>query len=128
VCSSDLTVYVTAQFVAFGVLFEVVLGVSFSTGVIVGGIVTIIYTMMGGFLAVSLTDFIQGLLMAFAFLVLPILAIFEIGGFTEMGYQLSDMMGEEFLAPFFGNSALTVAGLDRKSTRLNSSHVSISYA
>ena len=106
-----MTVYVTAQFVAFGVLFEVVLGVSFSTGVIVGGIVTIIYTMMGGFLAVSLTDFIQGLLMAFAFLVLPILAIFEIGGFTEMGYQLSDMMGEEFLAPFFGNSALTVAGL-----------------
>lgn len=106
-----MTVYVTAQFVAFGVLFEVVLGVSFTTGVIVGGIVTIIYTMMGGFLAVSLTDFIQGLLMAFAFLVLPILAIFEIGGFTEMGYQLSDMMGEEFLAPFFGNSALTVAGL-----------------
>lgn len=106
-----MTVYVTAQFVAFGVLFEVVLGVSFTTGVIVGGIVTVVYTMMGGFLAVSLTDFIQGLLMAFAFLVLPILAIFEIGGFTEMGYQLSDMMGEEFLAPFFGNSALTVAGL-----------------
>lgn len=106
-----MTVYVTAQFVAFGVLFEVVLGVSFSTGVIVGGIVTIIYTMMGGFLAVSLTDFIQGLLMAFAFLVLPILGIIEIGGFNEMGYQLSDMMGEEFLAPFFGNSALTVAGL-----------------
>ena len=102
-----MTVYVTAQFVAFGVLFEVVLGVSFSTGVIVGGIVTIIYTMMGGFLAVSLTDFIQGLLMAFAFFVLPILGIIEIGGFTEMGYQLSDMMGEEFLAPFFGNSALT---------------------
>ncbi len=106
-----MTVYVCAQFVAFGVLFEVVLGVSFSTGVIVGGVVTIIYTIMGGFFAVSLTDFIQGLLMAFAFLVLPILAIIEIGGFNEMGYQLTEMMGQEFLAPFFGNSALTIAGL-----------------
>ncbi|SOC43850.1 sodium/proline symporter [Salinicoccus kekensis] len=106
-----MTVYVCAQFVAFGVLFEVVLGVNFATGVIVGGIVTIIYTIMGGFFAVSLTDFIQGLLMAFAFLVLPILAITELGGFNELGYQLTDMMGQEFLAPFFGSSALTLAGL-----------------
>ena len=39
------------------------------------------------------------------------LAIVEIGGFSEMGYQLTDMMGQEFLAPFFGSSALTWAGL-----------------
>lgn len=105
------TVYVCAQFVAFGVLFEVVLDVSFTFGVVVGGIVTIVYTIVGGFFAVSLTDFIQGLLLAFAFIALPILGIVEIGGFTEMGYQLTDRMGEEFLQPFFGSSALTLAGL-----------------
>lgn len=105
------TVYVCAQFVAFGVLFEVVLGVGFSTGVIVGGIVTIIYTITGGFFAVSLTDFIQGLLLAVAFIILPIVGIMEVGGFTELGYQLTETMGSEFLAPFFGNSALTLAGL-----------------
>src|SRR5699024_6358854 len=97
------TVYVCAQFVAFGVLFEVVLGVSFSVGVIVGGIITIIYTMLG--------DFIQGLLMAFALFILPILAIIEIGGFNRMGTLLDQSMGTEFLQPFFGESVLTLAGL-----------------
>lgn len=105
------TVYVCAQFVAFGVLFEVVLGVSFSIGVIVGGIITIIYTMLGGFFAVALTDFIQGLLMAFALFILPILAIIEIGGFNRMGTLLGESMGTEFLQPFFGESLLTLAGL-----------------
>lgn len=105
------TVYVCAQFVAFGVLFEVVLDIGFAYGVIVGGAVTIVYTIIGGFFAVSLTDFIQGLLMAFAFIFLPIIGIMEIGGFTEMGYQLTERMGSEFLQPFFGNSALTLAGL-----------------
>jgi len=51
------TVYICAQFVAFGVLFEVVLDMDFSIGVIIGGAVTIVYTVMGGFFAVTITDF-----------------------------------------------------------------------
>lgn len=105
------TVYVCAQFVAFGVLFEVVLDIGFTFGVVVGGIVTVAYTIIGGFFAVSLTDFIQGLLMAFAFIFLPIIGIMEVGGFTELGYQLTERMGSEFLQPFFGSSALTLAGI-----------------
>nr|WP_020006558.1 sodium/proline symporter [Salinicoccus albus] len=105
------TVYVTAQFVAFGVLFEVVLGLNFATGVIAGGIITIIYTVLGGFFAVSLTDFIQGIIIAFALFFLPIIGIMEVGGFNELGYQLTASMGSEFLMPLFGESALTFAGL-----------------
>src|SRR5699024_4310571 len=56
------TVYICAQFVAFGVLFEVILDLDFTTGMIVGGVITIIYTVMGGFFAVTITDFIQGVL------------------------------------------------------------------
>src|SRR5699024_10968562 len=105
------TVYICAQFVAFGVLFEVVLGLNFSVGVIIGGVITILYTVVGGFFAVSLTDFIQGLLMAFAFIILPIAGIIEIGGFNEMGHAITQSLGSDFLQPFFGNSALTIAGL-----------------
>jgi sodium/proline symporter len=105
------TVYICAQFVAFGVLFEVVLGLNFSVGVIIGGVITILYTVVGGFFAVSLTDFIQGLLMAFAFIILPIAGILEIGGFNEMGHAITQSLGSDFLQPFFGNSALTIAGL-----------------
>ena len=105
------TVYICAQFVAFGVLFEVVLDMNFSTGVIVGGIVTTLYTVVGGFFAVTITDFIQGLLMAAAFIVLPIVGIMNIGGFNEMGRSLTETMGSDFLQPFFGNPTLTLAGV-----------------
>ena len=105
------TVYICAQFVAFGILFEVILGIDFSVGVIIGGIITILYTVVGDFFAVTVTDFIQGILMAFAFVVLPVVGIFEIGGFNEMGFALTEAMGSDFLKPFFGNPALTLAGI-----------------
>ena len=105
------TVYICAQFVAFGVLFEVVLGIDFSIGVIAGGIITILYTVVGGFFAVTVTDFIQGLLMAFAFVVLPIVGILKIGGFNELGYTLTEAMGSDFLKPFFGSPVLTLVGI-----------------
>ena len=105
------TVYICAQFVALGILFEVILGIDFSVGVIIGGIITILYTVVGGFFAVTVTDFIQGILMAFAFVVLPVVGIFKIGGFNEMGFALTEAMGSDFLKPFFGNPALTLAGI-----------------
>lgn len=105
------TVYICAQFVAFGVLFEVVLDMDFSIGVIIGGVVTIVYTVMGGFFAVTITDFIQGLLLALAFVVLPIVGITRIGGFNEMGTSLTESMGSDFLKPFFENPTLTLAGV-----------------
>lgn len=105
------TVYACAQFVAFGVLFEVTLGIDFAVGVVVGGVITVAYTVVGGFFAVSLTDLIQGLLMAFVFGILPLIAIVHIGGFNEMGFALTEAMGSDFLKPFFGDSILTLVGL-----------------
>ncbi|HIW46382.1 MAG TPA: sodium/proline symporter [Candidatus Yaniella excrementigallinarum] len=105
------TVYICAQFVAFGVLFEAILDLDFTIGVIVGGVITIIYTVMGGFFAVTITDFIQGVLMATAFIVLPIIGITKVGGFNEMGSRLGDSMGPDFLKPFFDNPTLTLAGV-----------------
>ena len=105
------TVYICAQFVAFGVLFEVILDLNFTIGVIVGGIITIVYTVMGGFFAVTITDFIQGVLMATAFIILPIIGITKVGGFNEMGSSLGDTMGTDFLKPFFDNPTLTLAGV-----------------
>src|SRR5699024_7227358 len=105
------TVYICAQFVAFGVLFEVVLNTGFATGVIVGGIITILYTVAGGFFAVTLTDFVQGILLAVAFVVLPIVGIAEIGVFIQMGTVLTESMGSDFMKPFFENPTLTFAGV-----------------
>jgi len=105
------TVYITAQFVAFGVLLEVILGIDFVVGVILSAVITILYTVLGGFFAVTLTDFIQGIVMAVAFVVLPIAGILNVGGFTAMGSTLIELESQEFLKPFFGETALTIAGL-----------------
>ncbi len=54
-----------------------------TNALIIGSIVIIGYTFLGGFIAVSWTDFIQGLLMFLALIVLPILAIQNAGGWNE---------------------------------------------
>src|SRR5690606_41712196 len=71
--------------------------------------VIVIYSALGGFLAVSLTHVLQATLMFVALVVLPATAIASLGGFSGLGDALDSRE-------------------DRKSTRLNSSHVKISYA
>ena len=53
--------YVAAQMTAAGKAMEAILQVDYRTGILAGGAVIIVYTLMGGFRAVSLTDFFQGL-------------------------------------------------------------------
>jgi transporter, SSS family len=56
------------------------LGIPYQKSLVIGAIVIIGYTFLGGFLAVSLTDVIQGMLMFFALLIVPVFAIIEMGG------------------------------------------------
>lgn len=78
------TLYVSSGLVAGGLLFEEVFGVEFVTAVAVAVGVIVIYTFIGGFLAVSYTDVVQGLLMVFALVVVPLVAVAAIGGFTPL--------------------------------------------
>ncbi len=72
--------YTSAGLVAGGKLFETVLGLEYETAVIVGTLCVVSYTLFGGFLAVSWTDLVQGLLMAAALLLVPVIAIEVDGG------------------------------------------------
>jgi SSS family solute:Na+ symporter len=76
-----MVAYVAAQFNAGGKAFAASFGFEPTTGVIVTATIVLIYTILGGFLAVSLTDFVQATFMIFALLVLPIVAIIKFGGF-----------------------------------------------
>jgi len=82
------TVYTAAGLVGGGKLFETAfVGILPNTGmtdymlgiVITAGIV-LAYTMVGGFLAVSLTDFVQGLIMLGALILMPLVVMFGPGG------------------------------------------------
>lgn len=65
--------YTTAGLVAGGKLFATVFGMDYGTAVLIGAVVVVSYTFIGGFLAVSWTDVLQGLMMFAALLLLPVM-------------------------------------------------------
>ncbi len=80
--------YTSSGLVAGGKLFETVFGFDYRIAMTVGTLAIISYTFFGGFLAVSWTDLIQGLMMAAALLIVPIIALTELGGFGSSGSQI----------------------------------------
>ncbi len=76
--------YTSSGFVAGGKLFESVFGIPYQTAVIASALIILVYTCLGGFLAVSWTDLIQGLLMAFALSYVAVLAVYEVEGFEAL--------------------------------------------
>ena len=83
--------YIASQFEAAGKAFESVFGLSKQTSILVGAGIVLVYTMLGGFWAVSVTDSIQGMLMVVAAIVLPGSALIAIGGFGPLGSGLAEL-------------------------------------
>ncbi|WP_017977017.1 sodium/proline symporter PutP [Actinopolyspora halophila] len=83
------TVYVASGLVAGGVLFEDLFGVDSRLAISVSVAVIVLYAFLGGFLAVSFTDVVQGTLMFLALLVLPMVGIALLGGFGGLGSTLT---------------------------------------
>lgn len=77
------TFYVSSGMVSGAVFFENSFNTSYHTGLYIVGGVVVAYTLFGGFLAVSYTDFIQGLMMLLALLLVPAIGIFKTGGPAE---------------------------------------------
>ena len=72
--------YTASGFKAIGTLFSSLFGVEYHTAMIVGAIVVIGYTVMGGFMAVSFTDLIQSIFMTIALIAVVIFGIHQAGG------------------------------------------------
>ncbi|HOA36635.1 MAG: sodium/proline symporter PutP [Firmicutes bacterium] len=76
-------IYTAAQFSAGAKLFNAVFGLEYNIALLIGALVIVLYTFLGGFLAVCWTDLVQGTLMFFALLILPIIALANLGGIAE---------------------------------------------
>jgi SSS family solute:Na+ symporter/sodium/proline symporter len=74
------TLYTSSGMVAGGKLFESAFGADYSVGLWITAGVVVAYTFLGGFLAVSLTDFVQGVIMLVALIIVPTVAIAAVGG------------------------------------------------
>ncbi|WP_214483919.1 sodium/proline symporter PutP [Bacillus sp. SM2101] len=77
------TLYISSGMVGGAILFENSFGLSYSSALWIGALVIVSYTFLGGFLAVSWTDFVQGILMFLALVIVPIVALTEMGGIGE---------------------------------------------
>ena len=72
--------YTSAGMVSGGKFAVSALGMEYTTGILLMGGVVVLYTVMGGFLAVSLTDFVQGCIMFAALVMVPVAAYLTLGG------------------------------------------------
>jgi len=109
------SIYVGAQFITFGKLFNYIFGINMITMVIIGAIIVMFYTLLGGFWAVGMTDLIQGLLMVSALVLVLVFGFFSAGGFSGIAENLKNF--PRFL-DFFGIATpQTVDGVQQVSGR-----------
>lgn len=109
-------VYAASAFSAGGKLFASVMNINYHQALTLGAVVILVYTFLGGFIAVCNTDFIQGTLMLIGILTVPIVAVMVMGS----GYIIPnlidsglDVSAKEFLNIFYENgkpiSAVSIA-------------------
>ncbi|MDD7741794.1 MAG: sodium/proline symporter PutP [Campylobacteraceae bacterium] len=77
------TFYVSSGLVSGAKLFESTFGIQYDYALTAGTIIIVAYTFLGGYKAVCWTDMIQGLLMLFALIAVPIAMLYHLGGFNE---------------------------------------------
>lgn len=99
------TLYTSAGMVAGGKLFEASFGFDYRAGLILTAAVVIAYTLFGGFLAVSLTDFVQGCIMFAALVIVPVVTIASLGGWSDTATAVS-AVHPDYLSWFSGVTAL----------------------
>lgn len=104
------TLYTSAGMVSGGRLFESAFGMDYMTGLLSTSLVVVLYTFLGGFLAVSLTDFVQGTIMVIALVLVPCVILFQMDG---LGNTLSiiSSKGSHYLDIFTGTSSIGIISL-----------------
>ena len=94
-------VYTASALAAGGKLFTTVLGWDYHVSLIVGAVVILVYTLMGGFLAVCTTDFVQGILMLIGLLVVPIVAYAFVAGDFSALITSTGINSEHYMSFFY---------------------------
>ena len=93
------TIYTASGIVACGKLFRSVFGLNYTVGMIIGLVVILSYTILGGYRAVCTTDFVQGALIFIAFVIASTIAVVALGGPAEAinaakGFSVKALAGE----------------------------------
>jgi sodium/proline symporter len=102
--------YIAAQFIAAGEVFhsafaqeglpwgETETWTYYHQGLVIGMVVILGYTALGGFMAVCWTDFVQAILMVSALVAIPIIGVVQLGGFNELFIAMQDKAATDVLS------------------------------
>ena len=101
-------IYTGSGFVSGGKLFSTLFGLEYSTAVLLGAFVVVFYTLTGGFMAVCWTDFIQGIMMFFAIVLVPATAVYMLGGPGTTATAI-EIVNPTFFNPFLNPDGSTIS-------------------
>ena len=87
------TFYTASGFVSAAKLFSTMFSIQYTTALWIGAIVVVSYTLLGGYMAVCWTDFIQGSLMFVAIVLVPAVVVCNAGGFADTVDSLNQING-----------------------------------
>lgn len=104
------TLYTSAGMVSGGRLFESAFGMDYTTGLWLTSSVVVAYTFLGGFLAVSLTDFVQGMIMVIALVLIPIVVFVQLGGVQPV-FDAIRLENPSYLSLFEGTTTIGIFSL-----------------
>ncbi|MCH4167588.1 MAG: sodium/proline symporter PutP [Megasphaera sp.] len=82
-------IYTSSGFVSGGKLFTAVFGIDYFDALLLSAGVVVVYTFLGGFMAVCWTDFIQGCMMFLAIVLVPLVGMIVCGGFDSVMTRLA---------------------------------------
>lgn len=106
----SLGVYVASQFQGAGKTLAGTFGLPLETSILAGAAIVVAYTLLGGFWAVSVTDTLQGSLMATAAILLPLAGLAAVGGPFELAERLGHAGADAYLDPAGGMGWFSAAG------------------
>lgn len=93
--------YTASGFSAIGKLASTLFDIDYHTVMIVGAIILVSYTVLGGFLAASITDFIQSIVMTIALFVVVCFGIESAGGMSAIGESILGIEGVDSFGQYF---------------------------
>jgi solute:Na+ symporter, SSS family len=104
------TLYTSAGMVAGGKLFHSAFGMDYTSGLLLTSSVVVLYTFLGGFLAVSLTDFVQGTIMVLALVIVPLVVFTDLGGIQPV-FETIRRTDPNYLSLFEGTTTIGIISL-----------------
>ncbi|WP_026677658.1 sodium/proline symporter PutP [Fictibacillus gelatini] len=104
------TFYTSSGMVSGGELFKTAFGLDYRWGIWITASVVILYTLFGGFLAVSWTDFVQGTIMFIALILVPVVTILHVGGISTTFHEIHSI-DPKLLDAFRGTSVIGIISL-----------------